>query len=394
MAKKRKKKNKRSKRRPWESRRRYGSSSSSKKKKSKKKQPFNPVSQKKKKKKKSSGSKKVRKAAKRITSSLQVQRDQGNARAQQIRNMKIERSPKNIGNTSGRNSRIAAQSRINKLQFGASGVPSGLDPTGVKIALQGGSSWGANDQKRYDAYMRNKGSARNSYGINASGIPDGLDAAGVKAALQGGTSWGPNDQKRYDEYMRSKKIEGLDNDALVDPDRFGPLADQYRASMDRLGKELVQGFTTQLNNQRDELKAQGQRERQQYLDEIARNHASMQMLQQVNAQQQAAMQASMDADRRARAEELYQQQLMMQEQKRQAAAAAAIQAEQQRKATNLANAYVPEQVESLGSVTYGDARTNSTATKKRKAKNNTISSLRMNTGLSKPSSSTAGLQLA
>lgn len=355
MAKKRKKKNKK---KPWERSRRGGQSwrySSSKKKKDdkkkSKKKSWEPP--KKKKKKSSSGSsKKVRKAAKRITSSLQVQRDQGNARAQQIRNMQIERTPKNIGNTSGRSERNAAQSRINSIQ------------------------------------------KRNAYGVSAVGIPGGLDAAGVKVALQGGSSWGPNDQKRYDEYMRKKGIDGLKNDALVNPDRFGPLADQYKAGMDLLGSELVKGFTTQLNNQRDELQAQGQREKQLYLDEIARNHNSMRMLQQVNQQQQAAMQASMEADRRARAEELYNQQLMIAEQKRQADAAAAIQAEQQRKATNLANAYVPEQVESLGSVSYGDARTDSTATKKRKAKNNTISSLRMNTGLSKPSSSTAGLQLA
>ena len=345
MAKKRKKKNKK---KPWERSRRGGQSwrySSSKKKKDdkkkSKKKSWEPP--KKKKKKSSSGSsKKVRKAAKRITSSLQVQRDQGNARAQQIRNMQIERTPKNIGNTSGRSERNAAQSRINSIQ------------------------------------------KRNAYGVSAVGIPGGLDAAGVKVALQGGSSWGPNDQKRYDEYMRKKGIDGLKNDALVNPDRFGPLAAQYTQGMDALGAN-AQGYAASLNNQRDQLQAQGQSEKQLYLDEIARNHASMQMLQQANQQQTAAMQASMDADRAARAQELYVQQQMLQEQQKQAAAAAAIQAEQQRKATNLANAYVPEQVESLGSVSYGDARTDSTATKKRKAKNNTISSLRMNTGLSKPS---------
>ena len=215
----------------------------------------------------------------------------------------------------------------------------------------------------------------------------------MRAALQGGKHWGASDQARYDKYMRSKGVDALASDALVNPDRFGPLAAQYTQGMDALGAN-AQGYAASLNNQRDQLQAQGQSEKQLYLDEIARNHASMQMLQQANQQQTAAMQASMDADRAARAQELYMQQQMLQEQQRQAAAAAAIQAEQQKKASNLANAYVPEQVESLGSVSYGDARTDSTATKKRKAKNNTISSLRMNTGLSKPSSSTAGLQLA
>ena len=32
----------------------------------------------------------------------------------------------------------------------------GLDPVGVKIALEGGSSWGATDQARYDAWAQNK----------------------------------------------------------------------------------------------------------------------------------------------------------------------------------------------------------------------------------------------
>ena len=348
-------KKKKSKKKPWEYGRNSGRSkqirpggSSSKKDKDKKKSYEPPQ---KKKKKSSGGSKKVKKAAQRITGSLQMQRDQGNDRAQQIRNMKIERSPKNIGNTSGQSARNAAQNRINSLQN------------------------------------------RGSYGVSASGIPGGLDPAGVRAALQGGKHWGASDQARYDKYMRSKGVDALASDALVNPDRFGPLAAQYTQGMDALGAN-AQGYAASLNNQRDQLQAQGQSEKQLYLDEIARNHASMQMLQQANQQQTAAMQASMDADRAARAQELYVQQQMLQEQQRQAAAAAAIQAEQQKKASNLANAYVPEQVESLGTVSYGDARTDSTATKKRKAKNNTISSLRMNTGLSKPSSSTAGLQLA
>ena len=94
-------KKKKSKKKPWEYGRNSGRSkqirpggSSSKKDKDKKKSYEPPQ---KKKKKSSGGSKKVKKAAQRITGSLQMQRDQGNDRAQQIRNMKIERSPKNIG---------------------------------------------------------------------------------------------------------------------------------------------------------------------------------------------------------------------------------------------------------------------------------------------------------
>jgi len=344
-------KKKKNKKKPWEvqrgrpSQRSYSGSS----KKDDKKKSYEPPKEEKKKKK--GGSKKVKKAAARITESLQVQANQGNDRARDIRNTKIERSPKNIGDTSGKDARNAAQDRINSLQN------------------------------------------RNDYSNWAKGIPNGLDSAGVKIALQGGSSWGPNDQKRYDEYMRKKGVDGLANDALVDPDRFGPLAAQYKAGMDLMAQQ-VQGMTTQLNNQRDELQAQGQREKALYLDEISRNHASMRMLQEANLRQNEAMKISQANDQRLRAEQLYQQNLMIQNQEKQAAAAAALQAEQQRKASNLANAYVPQQVESLGSISYGDERTSSTATSKRKAKNNTISSLRMNTGLSKPSSSTAGLQLA
>ena len=40
------------------------------------------------------------------------------------------------------------------INFGATGVPDGLDPIGVEIALEGGSSWGASDQARYDAWAQ------------------------------------------------------------------------------------------------------------------------------------------------------------------------------------------------------------------------------------------------
>lgn len=348
------KKKDKDKKKPWErsgggqSWRRQGSSNKS----SGRKKPFSPPKDDKKKKSGSgSGSKKVKKAGQRITESLQMQASQGNDRARSISRTKIERSPKNLGYTSGRTERKEAQDRIDSIQR----------------------------QRDYSDW--------------AKGIPSGLDSAGVKIALRGGKSWGPNDQARYDDYMRKKGIDGLKNDALVDPDRFGPLSDQYKAGMDMMS-ERVQGMTTQLKNQQDELNKQNQNEKALYLAEISRNHDMMRQLQANNQAQQQAMQAAAAADQRFRAEQLYQQNLMIQAQERQAAQAAALQAEQQRKASNLANAYVPQQQESLGSVTYGDSRTDSTATKKRKAKNNTISSLRMNTGLSKPSSSTAGLQLA
>ena len=52
-------------------------------------------------------------------------------------------NPKGINNSNNNNN-----------NFGASGVPDGLDPEGVRIALEGGTSWGATDQARYDAWVQ------------------------------------------------------------------------------------------------------------------------------------------------------------------------------------------------------------------------------------------------
>ena len=199
-------------------------------------------------------------------------------------------------------------------------------------------------------------------------------------------------QKRTNQLMDRRNE--INANSIVDPDRFGPLAEQYKTGMDLLGKEYVNGFTEQLKFQQDEMRAQNQREKQMFLGEIANNHAMMRELQAQNAAAQQQMQAQQAADQRFRAEQLYQQELMIREQREQAAAAMALQKEQARKSDNLSRAYVPEANEGLGSVAYGDTRTTETTSKKRKDKNNTISSLRMNTGLAKPSSSTAGLQLA
>ena len=84
------------------------------------------------------------------------------------------------------------------INFGATGVTDGLNPIGVEIALEGGSSWGASDQARYDAWAQQGQST--DYGLGAIGIPAGLDPVGVGIALEGGTSWGLTDQARYDAW--------------------------------------------------------------------------------------------------------------------------------------------------------------------------------------------------
>ena len=349
------KKKKKDKKKPWDYGRRYGGSNKSGSNNNNRKEPFNPSKKddKKKGKKSSSGSKKVKKAAKRITSSLQMQRDQGDDRARQIRNKHVEKSPRNIGDT---NRGKAARQQM---------------------------------QKRTDQLMD-----RREYNGKARGVPNGLDGQGVRHALGNGKHWGANDQRRYDAYMRRKGVDPLKADSIVDPDRFGPLADQYKQGMNTLGNDYVKGFTEQLKFQQDEMRAHNQREKEMFLGEIANNHAMMRELQAQNTAAQQQMQAQQAADQRFRAEQLYQQNLMIQQQREQAAAAQALQQEQARKSDNLSRAYVPEANEGLGSVAYGDTRTSETMSKKRKDKNNTISSLRMNTGLAKPSSSTAGLQLA
>ena len=82
-------------------------------------------------------------------------------------------------------------------------MPDGLDPVGVKITLEGGSSWRATDQARYDAWANNNNPNKDSIASNtftALGVPDGLDPVGVRIALDGGSSWGATDQARYDAW--------------------------------------------------------------------------------------------------------------------------------------------------------------------------------------------------
>ena len=61
----------------------------------------------------------------------------------------------------------------------ASGVPDGLDPEGVKIALEGGKHWGATDQARYDAWAAQHLSTR---GTGPSGLTlEAADGTGICA---------------------------------------------------------------------------------------------------------------------------------------------------------------------------------------------------------------------
>ena len=90
----------------------------------------------------------------------------------------------------------------------ASGVPRGLDPTGVRIALEGGKHWGASDQARYDAWARSRGKSPSpspspsSRGGNP--WPSGLDANLARQAMWGGKHWGSSDQARYNQLVAQR----------------------------------------------------------------------------------------------------------------------------------------------------------------------------------------------
>jgi len=88
----------------------------------------------------------------------------------------------------------------------ASGVPRGLDPVGVRIALEGGKHWGASDQARYDAWARSRGKSSPSPSSRGGNPwPSNLDPNLARQALQGGSSWGPNDQARYNALVRQRQ---------------------------------------------------------------------------------------------------------------------------------------------------------------------------------------------
>ena len=197
-------------------------------------------------------------------------------------------------------------------------------------------------------------------------------------------------QERQNKLIAQQVNKALANEELVNARRFGPLEDQYKAAMEKIGD--VSGINAQLQASIDEMKLSNARDLEAFQNEQTLN-ANLINTMETNANAQiAAMENKAAEDRK-----LYQASLNSLENQYKAQNALAqeqarIQAVQAKKAQNLASAYVPGREDSLATVTYGDQRT----TKKRKAKDNRLSDLRLNTGLkaSSAGASTAGLQLA
>ena len=200
-------------------------------------------------------------------------------------------------------------------------------------------------------------------------------------------------QKRNNKLLSKKntKNDPLKKQELVNARRFWDLQDQYKKGMDKLGD--VSAINKKLDKSLQELKLRNKKDRAAFNNESLKNQKLISSMQKSSANQIATMERRAADDR-----ELYQAQLaglndMYAGQNALVAEQQRLQQIQERKARNLQNAYVPEREDSLATVRYGDNRK-----KRRKAKDNRLSDLRINTGLasavSNASATVAGLQLA
>lgn len=197
-------------------------------------------------------------------------------------------------------------------------------------------------------------------------------------------------QERQNKLIASQVNKALAKEELVNARRFGPLEDQYKAAMEKLGD--VSGINAQLQASIDEMKLSNARDLEAFQNEQTLNANLINTMESNANAQIAAMETKAAEDRKLYQASLNSLESQYTAQNALAQEQARIQAVQAKKAQNLATAYVPGREDSLATVTYGDQRTKS----KRKAKDNRLSDLRLNTGL-KPASagaSTAGLQLA
>ena len=81
------------------------------------------------------------------------------------------------------------------------GVPNGLDPRGVKIA-QRGKNWGAEDQKRYDAWAAQQNTAGPSEEIEELILGPGYDGWGEDLYDDKRiTWWSPKGKDHFDDAM-------------------------------------------------------------------------------------------------------------------------------------------------------------------------------------------------
>ena len=259
---------------------------------------------------KKSGSKKTKKEAQRIKDQLKIAEQKGLDKAKSIKDKKIERSPKNLGDKGqkGEAKRKETQKRGNKLIS-----------------------------------------------------------------------------------KKNKKNDPLKKGELLNAERFGPLENQYKKAMKKIGD--VTKINQRLDKSLKDLKISNKKDRTAFNNESLKNQKLLTSMQQSSARQLADMEESARDDRA-----LYKQQIsaldsqysrqndLVAEQQR-------LQQIQERKARNLENAYVPNREDSLASVRYGDNRK-----RKRRDKDNRLSDLRINTGLASAASSAAasvaGLQLA
>ena len=343
-------------------------------------------------KKKSTGSryKKLKDTGNRIVNSLKVQENAGQKKTQQLKN----RKPKPVKNLASKGN--AGNAKKNK--------------TSSKLKSLSNS---AKNNKNNNASKRTTGSKKNtSTAVNRFGLGNTSSyAKGASTSKKGkgktntsskfGTrtsTYAPGASKAKNPTSKLNGVnnkastyaspDALEKNARVDPSSLGPLGNDYKKLMKQLGD--VQGINTQLSSAMDELKIANRNQRAAFETQSAANARTMADLQITTADTISSLEESRRADRAAYDASLQQLGNVYSSQEEMNARMARIQERQQRKAENLAKAYVPGMEDSLGSVQYGDNRK-----RKRKDKNNRLSDLRINTGLSnKPSNSTAGLQLA
>ena len=345
--------------------------------------------------------KKLKDTGKRIVDKLKIQEDAGQKKAQQLRN----RKPKEVQNLASKGN--DGNAKKNKTS------------SKLKSLSNSAKNNSKNNNKNNNASKRTtskSGSKKNtSTAINRFGLGNTSSyAKGVSTSKKGkgktqtdskfGTktsTYAPGASKANKAKNPTSKLNGVNNkastyasagalekNALVDPSSLGPLGNDYKKLMKQLGD--VQGINKQLSSAMDELKIANRNQKAAFETQSAANARTMADLQITTADTISSLEESRRADRLAYDASLKQLENVYSGQEEMNARMLRIQERQQRKADNLAKAYVPGMEDSLGSVQYGDNRK-----RKRKDKNNRLSDLRINTGLSnKPANSTAGLQLA
>lgn len=197
-------------------------------------------------------------------------------------------------------------------------------------------------------------------------------------------------QARLARQRRQQNQDTLSSNSIVDPNRLmeGTMSAEYTAMMNQLGD--VTAINDDLKVAMNDLRTNTANEKAEFQAEIDGNKQLMADLQFGQEETIREMQAARAQDREMYNASLTSLSERYAAQDKLTAEAQRAQALQRKRADNLAMAYIPGQEDSLATVRYGDNRK-----KKRKAKNNRLSELRINTAVM-PSSGqlSAGLQLA